>query len=244
MAAPGLRQGLGVTNHAELDAVRMKPHLLLKKAMKKPTALAHGLMSQFYLFRYMHDEALAEIERAVAMDPNDPELYTWMSDILWFMGKNSEAIESAKMGQRLDPNNPAAYLNQLGKVYFPDGNLQESLQLLEKAKKLNPDLSGSVAFHQAIIYGIQGRTEEARTAYEIFLKNRMTPVRSLKDLMSYFPFADPKKRDSFAAVLIQAGVPGNPTDYHKIIKGKPDQRTGGQIASFRSKDYWNLYVNR
>ena len=57
-AAPGLRQGLGVTNHAELDAVRNKPQLLLKKAMKKPTALAHGLMSQFYLYRYLHDEAL------------------------------------------------------------------------------------------------------------------------------------------------------------------------------------------
>jgi len=27
-------------------------------------------MSQFYLFRCQHDDALAEIERAVAMDPN------------------------------------------------------------------------------------------------------------------------------------------------------------------------------
>ena len=126
-AAPGLRQGLGVTNHAALDAVRTKPLLLLKKAMRKPTALAHGLMSQVYLYRYLHDEALSEIERAVAMDPNDPELYAWMSTILWFMGKNREAIESAKMGQRLDPNNPAPYLILLGNAYLPDGNLQESL---------------------------------------------------------------------------------------------------------------------
>ena len=192
MAAPGLRQGLGLTNHAALDAVRLKPQLLLKKAMKKPTALAHGLMSQIYLYRYQHDEALAEIERAVAMDPNDPELYAWMSNILWFMGKNSEAIESAKMGQRLDPNNPAAYLNQLAKAYLPDGNIQESLQLLERVIRLNPELSGSVALSQAMIYGIQGRNEEARTAYEIFLKSRMSPVRSLKDIMPYFPFADPK----------------------------------------------------
>ena len=43
-AAPELRQGLGLTNHAEKNAVRAKPQLLLKKAMKKPTALAHGLM--------------------------------------------------------------------------------------------------------------------------------------------------------------------------------------------------------
>jgi len=224
-AAPGLRQGLGVTSHAELDAVRNKPQLLLKKAMKKPTALAHGLMSQFYLTRYRHDEALAEIERAVAMDPNDPELYAWMSNIFYFMGKNSEAIESAKMGQRLDPNNPTAYLIQLAKAYLPDENIQESLQLLEKAKRLNPDLSGLVALYQAILYGVQGQNEEARTAYEIFLKSRMTPVRSLNDIMPYFPFADAKKLDSFAAALIKAGVPGNPTDYQKILK---ENRLNGQ----------------
>ena len=224
-ATPELRQGLGLTNRAAKNAVRAKPQLLLKKAMKKPTALAHGLMSQFYLLRYQRDEALAEIERAIAMDPNDPELYAWMSNIFWFMGKNSEAIESAKMGLRLDPNNPTTYLIQLGKAYLPDGDLQESLQVLERAKRLNPELSGSVALSQSIIYGIQGRNEEARTAYEIFLKSRMSPVRNLNDILLYFPFADPKKLDRIAEALIKAGVPGNPTDYYRILK---ENRINGQ----------------
>jgi adenylate cyclase len=225
LAAPELRQGLGLTNRAEKNAVQAKPQLLLKKAMKKPTALAHGLMSQFYLLRYQRDEALAEIERAVAMDPNDPELYAWMSNILWFMGKDSEAIESAKMGLRLDPNNPATYLWQLGKSYLPDGDLQESMQVLERAIRLNPELSGSVALYQSIIYGIQGRNEEARTAYEIFLKSRMTPVRNLNDILLYLPFADPKKLDRIADALIKAGAPGQPTDYYRILK---ENRINGQ----------------
>jgi tetratricopeptide (TPR) repeat protein len=216
---------LGLTNRAEKNAVQAKPQLLLKKAMKKPTALAHGLMSQFYLLRYQRDEALAEIERAVAMDPNDPELYAWMSNILWFMGKDSEAIESAKMGLRLDPNNPATYLWQLGKSYLPDGDLQESMQVLERAIRLNPELSGSVALYQSIIYGIQGRNEEARTAYEIFLKSRMTPVRNLNDILLYLPFADPKKLDRIADALIKAGAPGQPTDYYRILK---ENRINGQ----------------
>ena len=217
-AAPELRQGLGLNNRAAKSAAQAKPQLLLKRAMKKPTALAHGLMSTFYLLRYQRDEALAEIERAVAMDPNDPELYAWMSNILWFMGKNSEAIESAKMGMRLDPINPATYLIQLGKANIPDGDLQESFQVLERAKRLNPELSGVVALSQSIIYGIQGRDEEARTAYEIFLKHRMTPVRNLNSILLYFPFADPKKLDSIATALIKAGAPGDPTDYYRILK--------------------------
>jgi TolB-like protein/class 3 adenylate cyclase len=224
-AAPEHRQGLGLNTHQELLAVKAKPQFLVKKAMKKPTALAHGLMSQFYLMRYQHDEALAEIERAVAMDPNDPELYAWMSEILWLMGKNSEAIESANMGLRLDPNNPATYLRQLARSNLPDGDLEESLQLLERAKRINPELSGTVAFHQSIIYGIQGRNEEARTAYEIFLKSRMYPVRNLNSILLYFPFADPKKLDRIADALIKAGAPGKPTDYYKILK---ENRINGQ----------------
>ena len=227
LAAPELRQGLGVTNRQELIAVIGKPKLLLKKAMNKPTALAHGLMSQFYLLRYQHDEALAEIERAVAMDPNDPELYAWMSEILWLMGKDIEAIESAKMGLQLDPNNPATYLRQLGKSYLPDGNLEKSMQALERAMRLNPELSGSVALSQSIIYGIQGKIEEARTAYEIFLKSRMSPVRNLNDILLYFPFVDPKKLECIADALVKAGAPGKPTDYYKIVK---ENRINGQAV--------------
>ena len=218
LAAPGLRQGLGVTNLAELNAVRMKPLFLLKKALKKPTALAHGLMSQVYLYRYQHDEALSEIEQAVAMDPSDPELYAWMSNIFWFVGKTAEAIETAKMGWRLDPKNPAIYLIQQAKAYLPDGDLQESLQLLELAKSLNSDLAGSISLSQAMILANQGRDEEARIAYGAFVKSRIWPIRNLKALMPYFPFSDPQKMDKFAGDLIKAGVPGKPTDYYKILK--------------------------
>ncbi|MDF1555375.1 MAG: tetratricopeptide repeat protein, partial [Deferrisomatales bacterium] len=225
LAAPELRHGLGLTNRAEKHAVQTLPHLLVKKAMVKPTALAHGLMSQFYLFRYQHDAALAEIQRAVAMDPNDPELYAWMSHILWLMGKNREAIESAKTGQRLDPNNPAMYLFQQGKAYLPDGNLQESLQVLERATRINPELAGSAALSQSIIYGIQGRDEEARTAYELFVKSRISPVRNLNSILLFFPFSDPKKLVPIAEALIKAGVPGKSNEYFKISK---ENRINGQ----------------
>jgi len=109
-------------------------------------------------------------------------------------------------------------LIQLARAYLPDGNLQESLQVLERAKSLNPELSGSVAATQSIIYGIKGQNEEARTAYDILLKSRMSPVRNLNDILLYYPFTDPKKLDRIAEALIKAGAPGNPTDYYRIFK--------------------------
>ena len=228
-ASPELRAGLGLTSRKALYAAWNKPELLLNKAMKKPTALALGLMSQFYLFRYQHDEALAEIEQAMAMDPNDPQLYDWMSNILWLMGKNKEAIESAKKGLQLDPNNPAMYLYRLARAYLMDGNHEESLQLLERVARISPELSGPVSIHKSIIYGIQDRNEEAHSAYGIFLKSRSSPVRNLNNILHYFPFSDPKMMDRIAEALIKAGVPGKLSDYYKIAK--ENRLTGKEVRS-------------
>ena len=213
----GLPKSVGVTDKASLDAAKLMPLFLLQNAMKKPTALAHGLMSQIYLYRHMHDEALAEIERAVEMDPNDPELYSWMSNIFGFMGKYREAIDAAKTGQRLDPNNPSQYLLQLGRVNFYYGNLQESLTLMERAMKLNPGLSGSASFGIALIYATQGRNEEAHAAYEIFRKKRILPP-TVKLLMPLFPFADPETSNRYADALIKAGVSGTLNGNYRISR--------------------------
>jgi TolB-like protein/Flp pilus assembly protein TadD len=247
-ATPELRQGLGITNSSELRAVKAKPHLLLKKAMQKPTALTHGLMSQLNLMRYQHDEALSDIELAMAIDPNDPIFYVWMCELLWLMGRDEEAMEAAKMGLRLDPNNPAIYLRQLGKSYLPDGNLREGLEALERALRLNPDLSGSIVLSQSIIYSLQGRNDDARSAYETFVKSRLSPVRNLNDILLYFQFTNPKRLEKVAEALTKAGAPGKPTEYHKIfmknrINGKAvkellfGQKITGTAMS-TGKQYW------
>ena len=53
----------------------------------------------------------------------------------------------------------------------------------------------------------------------------MSRVRNLNDILLYFPFADPKTLDRIAEALIKAGVPGNPTDYYRILK---ENRINGQ----------------
>jgi adenylate cyclase len=215
---PGLKQGLGLTDERKVMQASLKSRFLLEKAMKKPTALAHGMMSQNYLNMFLHNEAFAEIERAIAMDPNNPELHEWMSNILWLTGKDREAVESAKTAIRLDPNNPAQYFIRLARAYLPDGDLQESLTLLERARTLNPELSGVVGATQSIIYGLQSRDQEARAAYEVFAKSRVVPPRNLEELMAYYPFSDLKKSDRIAEAFVKAGAPGKPSDYCKVSR--------------------------
>ncbi len=218
LTTSGLLRALGMTDSTKtVHGATMVP-FFLKKAMKKPTAVAHGMMSQIYLNMFLHNEALAEIERALAMDSNDPELYLWMSRILTFIGKDREAIESAKRAMRLDPIYPAEYLITLAGTYLPDGDLQESLTLLERAKTLNPERSVFIAFPQSVIYGLQGRTEEARVACQIYTKSRILPLRNVGDLVKWYPFTDLKKSALIAEALIKAGAPGDPTDYCKVSR--------------------------
>jgi adenylate cyclase len=214
----GFKRGLELTDPRKVMLASLKSRDLLHKAMKKPTTLSHGLMSQYYLNMFLHNEALAEIEQAVEMDPNNPELHAWMSKILWLMGKDKEAIESAKRAIRLDPKNPAGYLISQAMAYLPDGDLEESLTLLERAKILNPELSGAIGLQQSIIYGLQGQTEKARAAYEIFRKSLVCPDKTVTELMAMYPFTDLKKSDRIAEALVKAGATGNSTDYCKVSR--------------------------
>jgi len=214
----GLQKGLDLDDLDSVHTATLKAHDFLKKAMRKPTALAYGLMSQIYLYRFLHDKALDTIKRALTMEPNDPDLYAWMSNILWFMGKNDEALESAKKAQRLDPNNPALYQFHQGSAYAPDGDLKKGLTLLDWSRSLNPEL-GAAALRQSIIYALLGRDEQARETLQIFQESRVPGASlNLKVLMAGFSFVNPETSDRFSTALVKAGVPDNRADHCRLVR--------------------------
>jgi tetratricopeptide (TPR) repeat protein len=214
----GLQKGLGLEDVYSMHMATLKAHDFLKKAMKKPTALAYGLMSQIYLNRFLHDKALETIERALAMEPNDPDLYAWKSNILWLMGQNNEALESAKTAQRLDPNNPALYQFHLGSAYLPDGDLKKALSLLDWARSLNPEL-GAAALRQSVAYAMLGRDDQARETLQIFQESRVQGATlNLKVLMAGFLFDNPETSGRFSAALVKAGVPDNRADHCRLAR--------------------------
>ena len=225
----GLQRGLDLKDVYSVHMAILKAHDFLKKAMKKPTALAYGLKSQIYLCRFLHDEALETIERALAMEPNDPDLYAWKSNILWFMGKNNEALESAMTAQRLDPNNPALYQFHLGSAYLPDGDLKKGLSLLDWARSLNPEL-GAAALRQSIVYAMLGRDDQAHEALQIFQESRApgAPL-NLRVLMAGFSFANPETSGRFSAALVKAGVPDNRVDHCRL--SRDTLLKGGEIRA-------------
>jgi hypothetical protein len=51
---------------------------------------AHSLLSNDYALKQQYDQALAEGERAIALDPNNADSYAWQAEALSFAGRPEE----------------------------------------------------------------------------------------------------------------------------------------------------------
>src|SRR5262249_34816478 len=78
---------------------------------------ANGLLSWVYARKKQYDQAIAEGERAVALDPNNADSYAQQANVLNFAGRPEEALRSVQQAMRLNPHYPLLYLVQLGWTY-------------------------------------------------------------------------------------------------------------------------------
>jgi Flp pilus assembly protein TadD len=205
---------------------RLRAGQYLNLAMKNPTATAHHVNGLSYLLRRQHKEAVSELERALVLDPNDPSVYQDMGVILNYSGQPKEAADSLSRGMRLDPHNPARYLFFMGVAKFCIGNLEEAANLMERARRINPD-AGSTGY-LAVIYGLLGRQKDAHAALENYLKEWGGPANPrVRDIMYPFPFKDRAVADRFAEGMVKAGMAGPPSEYFPSYK--ENQLTGEEI---------------
>jgi adenylate cyclase len=214
---PALLPGLRMDFHE----ARLRAREFLKKAMTNPSAIAYNVSSQVYLYRRQHEKAVSEIEKALALDPNDPSCHQTMAFILNMAGKPNEAMEFIEKGMRLDPHNPSRYLWLLGWAHFNRGDFTEAANSVEKALRLNPENEG-IKMQLAAFYGLIGREQEGREAIQTVKRKyeKYGYVFTLTNQMYGFPFMDPKFAKKYAEGLLKSGLP-------------PGKVTGGYFPLFK-----------
>ncbi len=148
----------------------------------------HGILRQIYLFKKQHDEAIAEAERPIALDPNRADGYVDLALILRFSGRAEEAVESIKKAMRLNPHYPAYYLTVLGQAYCQLGRYEEAINAHKDALSRNPNLLYSHAC-LAACYSMAGRDEAARAQLKETL--RLNPNYSIDRLTKQLPWKNP-----------------------------------------------------
>ena len=130
-------------------------------AMDDSLATAHGLLSSIYSQKREHDKAIAEGERAVALDPGGSFAHEIYAMSLYFAGRWKEAIPMFEKAIRLNPIGSTSAFSTLGSVYALIGRIDEAVSAYKQALLRSPDnLYAHVGLASAYIR--MGREKEAR----------------------------------------------------------------------------------
>ncbi|RLQ21881.1 tetratricopeptide repeat protein [Seongchinamella sediminis] len=110
------------------------------------------------------EAAVANIDRALELDPQDPMAHHAMGRLQWRMGNYDAAEQWYRKALELDPQNVGATLG-LGNLLSGNGRPEEALQLLERARLIDP-LHPMVLWDLIHLYGLSGEDHAAFSALE------------------------------------------------------------------------------
>jgi TolB-like protein/Flp pilus assembly protein TadD len=127
--------------------------------LKPNYATAHHWYSVYLADTRRFDEALAEIQKAQALDPLSLIIQTNVGHDLALAGKKTDGIDQLQRAIELDPTFGSAYM-WLGRIYVEAGNPQAALPKLEKGAEMQARCSECIAF-LAFGYAKAGRAADA-----------------------------------------------------------------------------------
>jgi adenylate cyclase len=192
------------------------------------------------LFRRQYEDSVTHAQLALAFDANDPDANLNMAWVLMTTGKPEEGLGYVNKTIQLDPRNMAEPLSAAGMAYFIMGDLQKAATMTERAINHNPTIVGRYEELSAI-YALLGRNQDAQAAYDKSLKAWQIGYfpAELTTIMSFFLVKDPQVADRYAAGLVKAGWPGQPSEYYKIYE--ENRLTGEEIRNLVSGQEITVY---
>lgn len=108
-------------------------------ALDDSCAPAHGALGLVYAQTGQLDRALAEIKRAIALEPNNADIFANQADVLNYAGRPAEAVQAAQRAIRLNPHARPLYLAELGWAYHLTDQYVESNATLTQLIARSPN---------------------------------------------------------------------------------------------------------
>lgn len=144
-------------------------------------AMAHRTLSRKHYSASLHigtsrepHLAIAELETALSLEPNNPDLLADLADVLPFTGQSEKALSTIKRAIRINPDYPKWYLRPLGIGQLLQGDASGSVISLQKWLK-NERVMGEYNLWLSSALALSGRPEEARELLGDILRDANTP---------------------------------------------------------------------
>ena len=114
-----------------------------------------------------YQDALAEIERALAISPNLASAHGVLGAVLMWSGRPKEGRGALEHSIRLDPRQPnlALQLSQVAISFYLSGEYDAAVEAGRRAIRAYPDFPQTYRWHGAAL-GQLGRTAEATEALQ------------------------------------------------------------------------------
>ena len=156
------------------------------------------------LWARRYDEALGQVEKAIAFNPNFADGHIARGFILHYVGRSEEALKCFELAVALEPYFPDIWLQFHAQALYHLGRYAEAVGLLKRRILRNPDTDASRAL-LAASYGQMGLIDEAREAWRELM--RVNPGYSVEQRRKVLPFKNPDDFERFVEGLRKAGLP-------------------------------------
>jgi adenylate cyclase len=151
-------------------------------------------------------ESRTELEMAVALDQSNSWAYYELGVTLMYLGQPEAGIPNIERAKRLNPSHPgiADYYWGLGACHLLLGHVDEAIELLRKARAVNPR-PYFVNEWLAAALGLKGDLDEARAALAEML--RIKPeLTSLEEIRIHYPWSTNPEHSALRQNTIDLGL--------------------------------------
>ncbi|HUS97961.1 MAG TPA: tetratricopeptide repeat protein, partial [Hyphomicrobiaceae bacterium] len=105
------------------------------KALDDSVPFTYSLLGLIHLLKRDYAQAIADCEKAVALDPSGADSKAVLAVVLTYAGRPREAATLLERAMRLNPRYPGWYLVTLGRAYRMSGRLDDAIEALQRAKQ-------------------------------------------------------------------------------------------------------------
>ena len=204
---------LGQSTDPQADLKRADELVSRALALDANYALSHHIKGQLLRAGRRFDDAIAEYERALALDPNLPTAVASLGDTYLSLGQYEKAIDFYDKATRLSPRDQDLFFwhTNKGFAYFALQQDDQAIEWARRAIAINPSFALAHGVLAAAL-ALTGKEAEAGDAVQ-----RFTALSNLKSIAALMksgaippPSADPRVRATFDRAiegLRKAGMP-------------------------------------
>jgi tetratricopeptide (TPR) repeat protein len=168
---------------------------------------AHFFMGSAYSLAGRLEDAIAECQWALELNPNFSIAYADLGEYFAFLGRPQEAIEYCRVALRLNPRDPSNFwrYSSIATAHFVAGDYTAALQEAKRLTRLKSDFLRAPILWAAAATAID-RTDEAEAALTRCLA--VNPSLRIGDVVPRYMtrFAREEDHERLMAMLRKAGL--------------------------------------